>query len=335
MPSAACLSGLIIPCIACAMLLRDFRKTAMKQDLTIHQLRLFLKVAETQSISKAASAMVMPQPALSRLIARVEKSLGATLLERGGEGVVLTPAGERFRDHAAGMVCHHDQAFADVQAGEGTLHGEVRIAAPESVANVLFVPLIKQFRRLHPQAAVRAVAAASLSIPALLDNGMIDIGVIGDTHAAPGCRLEPVCREDFFLIGPQDADLVSQPEIPLRQLDGVPLILNAMPGGFRGQIDRAFQDVKRQPKVVIEIDANDPLLDMVLDGEGFAILPFSSIARKHYSARLSAARIVSPRITRKLLLATPAGRALPAAGREAAAQIRQLMTGGLRGAGWR
>lgn len=305
-----------------------------RQDFTIHQMRLFSAVARHGSLSRAASALSVPQPAISRLVGRIEATVGLPLLARSGQGVSLTEAGQRFLSHAEKALHYHDLAYSDLQDLRGKLVGETRIAAPESVGDVLFAPLIKHFQAKHSDAAVRTVAASSVSIPALLDNGVVDIGIVADTHPRPAGPLEALCREEFYLIGKLAARETAKAEIPLEAVAALPLILNAMPGGFRTVIDAAFARLNLTPKVCIEIDANRPLLDLILAGEGFSILPFSIVSRKHRLRDLSASRIVEPVLSRRLSLAIARGRAVTPVCREAARQIKVVMRHQAEDARW-
>lgn len=306
----------------------------MQSDFTIHQLRLFLGVARFGSFSKAAVAFNLPQSAVSRAVSRIETTVGVSLFGRSGTGVTLTPAGKRFHFHAETAVYHHDLAFSEMQEMRGGLFGETRIATPESVADILFVPLIKYFREHHPAASIRAVAAQSAAIPTLMENGMIDIGIMADTHARPSTPIEPLCQEAFYLVGPKGAPETAKENITLSQCADLPLILNAMEGGFRALIDRSFSSIGRVPNLQIEIDANDPLLDLILAGEGFSIMPYSIMAHKHQLTHLSASRIEEPEISRKLLMTIAAGRATSPVCREAARQIRKIMEENAGAARW-
>ena len=297
----------------------------MQNDFTMHQFRLFLKVADSGSFSKAAISLGLPQPSISRLIARIEANIGTTLFERSSLGVLLNAAGEKFREHAELAVYYHDLAFSEVQRSSGILHGEARIATPESVANILFFPLIKQFQDLHPQARIRVITSSSVSIPSLIDNDIVDIGIIANTHRPPTLPLENLCRENLYLIGPKDTQGVKSETIPLAEVATLPLILNAMPGGLRSLIESAFAKLKLAPQVKIEIDSNEPLLELIIAGEGFTILPFSAIAGKSRLGQLSAAKIINPEIPRNFMLTTAANRPFPAVCREAARQIRIIM----------
>lgn len=297
----------------------------MQNDFTMHQFRLFLKVADNGSFSKTAISLGLPQPSISRLIARIEAIAGASLFERSSRGVLLTTAGEKFREHVQQAVYYHDLAFSEVRGASGILHGEARVATPDSVANILFFTLIKRFQQLHPQAKIRVITNASPSIPSLLDNDIVDIGIIADTHSPPALPQERLCREDLYLIGPRGAHQMKHATIALADVAKLPLILNAMPGGFRALIDNAFAKLKLKPKIKIEIDANDPMLELVIAGEGFSILPFGAIAGTSRFEQLAAAKIVKPEISRGFLMITPVNRPFPAVCREAAYQIRLIM----------
>ncbi len=299
---------------------------ASEAEFSIHQMRVFTLIARHGSMSAAASALSLPQPSVSRLVGRIEATAGVQLFARTADGVSLTDAGQVFMQNAEQALHFHDLAYAKLQDISGKLVGEVRIAAPESVSDNLFAPLIRRFQEDHPDAAVRAIAALSALIPPMLDSGAIDIGIVANTHPAPGGTPEDLCTERFFLIGTERSPEVCQPTIPLAQVAKLPLILNAMPGGFRTLIDNAFQSLGETPNARIEIDANAPLLDLILDGEGFSIMPYSIIAQKRQRFGLSAAEIVEPALTRKLSMFIARRRPVTPLVREAARQVRAVMS---------
>lgn len=307
----------------------------MKADFTIHQYRVFLKVAELGSMTRTANALAIPQPSVSRSISRIENALQVKLIERHRNGITLTAAGKRFQSHVREAVRHFDLAAFAASQEKSELSGEVRFAAPESVAGLIFRPLVKHFQDLYPQAKIRVMTSASVHIPSLMDNRAIDLGIVADTHPAPGGRSEVLCREDFYLIGPRAGPETRNKTIALKRVAELPLILNAMQGGFRSRIDDAFRQQALKPNVIAEIDANEPLMDLVLDEAGFSILPFSTIARQGRINQFSAARIVSPGIKRSLKLVQAPGQPLPLIGREAARLVRQIMIEQAETARWK
>ena len=278
----------------------------MKSDITLHQFRVFLKVAELGSITRSANALSIPQPSISRSLARIESLLEVRLVERHRGGINLTPAGQAFQAHAREALRHFDLAANAARQNQLEISGEVRLAASESFAGVAFGPLVKAFQARFPAARIRVMISASMHIPSLIDNNIVDLGVIADTHSAPAMPIEDLCSEDFYLIGARDSTATRGRSIRLQQVASLPLYLNAMAGGFRARIDEAFNREGLSPRVRAEIDANEPILDLLLDEEGYTILPFSAIARTSRRDQFSAARIIEPGIGRKLKLVVAA-----------------------------
>ncbi len=307
----------------------------MPPDFTLHQYRVFLKTAELGSITRAANAMAVPQPSVSRSISRMESALQVKLIERHRGGITLTAAGKRFQPHVFEAIRQFELANLAASEETSSLSGEVRLAAPESVPGVLFQPLVKGFGEQFPRARIRVMTSASVLIPTLMDNRIIDLGIIADTHPAPATRAQLLCRESLYLVGPRDDPAFSGKTVTLKQAAKLPLILNAMQGGFRARIDEAFRQRDLRPRVIAEIDANEPLLDLVLDAAGFSILPFSAIARRDRARQFTAARIVRPEITRALKLVPTPHQPLPPIGRACARLLRQIVAAEARNAKWR
>ena len=84
-------------------------------ELTLHQLRVFNAVVQTGSLTGAALALDLPQPSVSRLIARIENTVGVALLERLSTGVTMTAAGEHFHQNAVRAVAFHDLAVEEAR----------------------------------------------------------------------------------------------------------------------------------------------------------------------------------------------------------------------------
>lgn len=303
-------------------------------DLTIHQFRVFDTVVRTGSLTRAALALDVPQPSISRIIARLEREVGTLLLNRSASGVTTTAAGERFHLNAIQAMHYHDVAIEEARAARGQLMGEVGIAAPDSVAGVLFAPLVRKIMSRHQAIRLRTIASQSSEIPALLASGTIDIGIVADTHALPPGSHQPLFREELYLVGPKSASLLQRAEVPLAEAARVPLVLNAMPGGFRSLIDRGFASLPRVPSVEIEIDANNALLDLLDDGAGFSILPYSIVASACGRGTLAASRLVDPNLVRTLYMLTAPNRPVRSVAREVMRRIRSVVAEKSRQARW-
>lgn len=117
-------------------------------------LRIFLHVAETGSLSAAAKGLQLSQPTVSQRVRELETRLNTQLLARGPQGVVLTEAGQRIREHAEAM---QRAAFAidrELRQRDGKNEGRVRLSAPDGLAAFWIAPRLAAFQRVNPQISV-------------------------------------------------------------------------------------------------------------------------------------------------------------------------------------
>ena len=293
--------------------------------LTIHQMRVFLRLVEAGSFSRAAIVAGVTQSALSRITAQMEAVLNTRLFERSGRGIVLTESGLLLRDASTEILRRYDVARAEIEERGGTLRGECRVAMPESVGRILFLPLIRLMRDRHPHCAIRVVEAFSSTIPAMMQSAHVDVAIVTDTHPHVGLESSLLAQEDFFLVGRAGDSTVESHETTLRDVGGLPLLLPASSGGIRQVVDRAFAGQDIPMNVVMEIDSNEAQLDLVGAGDGYAILTYSAVHREVESGLVGAARIVRPPIRRRLYRALPARGPISPVSREVFRRLVELV----------
>lgn len=137
--------------------LASARTAALEPDWTL--LRVFLEVAASGSMSRAAQALGSSQPTLSRQIAQLEAQLGHALFERTTRGVRLTEAGTALRAPAERMR-EHAQQFSMVAAGRSqALAGTVRVTASEMVSAYLLPGMLRSLRDALPEIQIELVAS--------------------------------------------------------------------------------------------------------------------------------------------------------------------------------
>jgi DNA-binding transcriptional LysR family regulator len=120
-------------------------------------LEIFKAVADRGSFVKAAEALDLSTPAVSRSVQDLEKTLGVRLLQRTTRRVSLTPEGEQVLQRARGMLDAYDELAALSSEGAAQVAGEIRFKAPASFSSWL-VPALAEFTARHPKARVQLVA---------------------------------------------------------------------------------------------------------------------------------------------------------------------------------
>lgn len=145
-------------------------------------LRVFLRVAEARSLSRAAAVLRRPKSSVSRQLARLEEEAGAMLVERGRDGIRLTDAGRVLLDHARQVAALIDGAAAAVQASLVTPRGVLRVNAPHLFATHFLAPRLPGFLAAHPGVTVVLdVAPVPVGAQAAETDVMIRVGPLEDS----------------------------------------------------------------------------------------------------------------------------------------------------------
>src|SRR3954449_5524092 len=119
--------------------------------LDVKQLRVLKAVAEHGSFSAAAEALSYTQPAISQQIAALERTAGATLVERTSRGVRLTDAGRALVDHADVVIARLAAPEAELEAIAGVRGGRVRLSSFATAGASLLPPALALFTQRHPE----------------------------------------------------------------------------------------------------------------------------------------------------------------------------------------
>ena len=127
--------------------------------MDLRQLEYFVRVAELGGFTRAAIALGVAQPALSRQVRLLEVELRQTLLARNGRGAVPTEAGQVLLEHARGILHQVDRAREELARLRGGLAGRVTLGLPPSVARALAVPLLQGCRQQLPDARLSITEA--------------------------------------------------------------------------------------------------------------------------------------------------------------------------------
>ena len=133
----------------------------------LDQMRTYLRITETRSLSEAARGLHLSVAAVSRQLAALEESLGVTLITRSTRQLTITESGGRWRDHCATVLAAVDVAQADVKAGPD-VRGRVVISAPASYALVHLAGPLDRLLMAHP----------ALSLELRLEDHAVDL--VGD-----------------------------------------------------------------------------------------------------------------------------------------------------------
>jgi DNA-binding transcriptional LysR family regulator len=122
--------------------------------LKLNDLHVFLTVAESGSMGKAAERLAISQPSVSKAIADIEHTIGFRLLDRTATGVEITPYGRALLRRGLGAFDELRQGIQDISFLNDPTRGEVRVECPEAIASGILVQILDQFCSHHPRMTI-------------------------------------------------------------------------------------------------------------------------------------------------------------------------------------
>lgn len=286
------------------------RFTSVNMDL--RQLEYFVRVADLGSFSRAASALGVAQPALSRQVRLLEVELRHTLLIRNGRGATPTEAGNRMLEHARGLLHQAQRAREDMAGMRGSLAGRVAIGLPTSVARAIAVPLTRALRANIPDATFSISEGLSASMLDGLTGGRLDVVALYNAQPVPEVELRAVGEEELFLVSlrPPGSERRAPPDpIPLARLPEFPLVIPTRPNAIRMHVESALANIGARPNIALEIDGVPAILDLVADGAGHALLSAQAVSSANRPDAYQVRQITHPPLLTRLSLATSSQRA--------------------------
>jgi DNA-binding transcriptional LysR family regulator len=187
-------------------------------DLDLRLVRYFTVVAEHRHFGRAAAALLIAQPSLSRQVRRLEQQLGARLLDRTPQGTRLTEAGEVFLPRAKAMLRAAEQAAAATRAA----------AQPSRIVigytpGLIITPAVRQLRRQHPDADVQTLHLEWNEPRAALLEHRVDAAVTRLPLATDGLHVTILYDEPRLLMIPLDHRLAGKESVTLDDIADEPI----------------------------------------------------------------------------------------------------------------
>ena len=236
------------------------------------RLQIFREVAKRGTISGAAQALWMTQPAVSRQIAALEREAGAQLFNRAARGVSLTEAGRVVLDHADAIAGHLAAAEAKLGDLAELRSGRLRIGTFPTAGATVLLDALTRFHERHPEVELAVVEAPSSACLTRLRAGELDLAVVFDGDPDEGVRPDGIERlhlltEEMQVALPESHPLVGAGPLDLRQLSEERWLVGTAPVGV-GVIRTACVRAGFEPRVACQVDDPRIIGGLVAAGVG-------------------------------------------------------------------
>lgn len=267
-------------------------------DLSTRQIQAVLAVAEYRSFIAAAAYLRFSQPALTRMIQRVEDVLGIAIFERTTRSVEITQAGREFIAMAERILNDLKLSSRSLRELIDEQRGQVIMSSIMSIANSRLPAIIADYRMSRP--AIEIFVREGVHGQALEEvrGGAADFGLSYIDDLPSGMRADPLGEEFFYLAMPEGHPLTALSKVALSDLVGVPLVGLPQNAQTRRIIDgtAAMQQVSLLYSVTVT--QSPTMMKFVSQGVGPATVPFGTTIGR-YADGIVYRPLYAPRIRRR------------------------------------
>ena len=242
----------------------------------LFQLETFLAVAREGSFSRAAQMLFRTQPAVSQTIRRLEQEVGESLFDRSSRDGTLTDAGRVLFDYAEKLLNTRSEALSAIESLRQLERGKLAIAANELTC-IYLLPLLNEFRRLHPMVHVCVQRSLASRIPSEVLNRNSEMGVVTFRPDDTELKSIAVYVDDLAFVVPPHHPLAHSKQVHIRQLGAEMFVAHNVPSPHRAKVLETFAKRKVPLNMDVELPSLEAIKKFVTAGNGVALLPLIAV----------------------------------------------------------
>lgn len=232
------------------------------------QIEVFHAVMTHHTASRAAQVLFMSQPAVSKHIQQLERSLGFDLFDRVKGRLVPTPEGQLFHKEVSLSFIGITQLSQAATRIRDFGSGELRIAGLSSLSTSIIPLALKGFQDQHPGVAISYQTRLSSEIRDMVASGQIDIGLAADEIDTSGVDAVPYCKYKAVIALPPNHQLAEKPQIHPSDLHGESYIALSPEDTTRRESEVIMRGFNSSPRIVFETPFSATVCAMVHAGLG-------------------------------------------------------------------
>lgn len=240
--------------------------------MNFRQMETFRAVMRSGSASRAAELLEITQPAVSRSIAELEKTLGFLLFERISGRLVPTPEGQLFLAEIDRSFIGFDRLKAEAARIRDFGAGHIRIASHAAVGSTLVPRAIRAFHEQHPDIPVTLQIHSTSQVRDLIAHGSFDIGLVADEVDLSGLDHRSFASWAALCAIPPGHPLASRKSIGPKDLEAYPFIALAPEDRARHRMEAVLADHDIRLRVIVETPGSATVCALALAGVGIGLV---------------------------------------------------------------
>ncbi len=266
--------------------------------MNLRTLRYFVAIADAGSLSAAAAAIPIAQPALTRQLRDLEADLGVQLLMRLPRGVRLTQAGVTLYEAAQRILKEADRVRQQLARKLDEGRATVVLGVPPTLSRIMLPGLFEQSLANLPEIELKTREAFTPTLLDWLERGLIDMAVVTNPESNRPVNLMPLLGEPFALVS--HARMKMRTTVSLSQLERIPLLMTSL---HHGLVEQQLRPMGKKLEVRALIDSVDSIREMVIRGKWATIMPVSVFKEAGADPDIVMSEITGVQLNRLLVLA--------------------------------
>jgi DNA-binding transcriptional LysR family regulator len=280
--------------------------------MNLNHLAVFDAVAQEKNVTRAGERLLISQPAVSKQLRLLEKSLGTKLVDRESKGVSLTAAGELLAGYSRRLFALAGEAEQALAELHGLRRGRLTVGASTTIGIYYLPELLAEYRRLYPQIDLGVEVANTHDIQQALVEHRIDIALTEGFVHWPGLDARVFLVDELVPIAPTGRPIAKK-RITVEKFCEQSLLMREVGSGTREVIEKALAERGVEVRPFMTLGNTEAIKRSVAAGVGVAFVSVLSIQHEVQAGRLVLVKLRDFTIRRELHLVQASDRTLSAA----------------------
>lgn len=294
--------------------------------MDLHQLRVFHAAVTNGGFTRAGEMLHLSQSTVSQHIKLLEDELGCPLFLRVGKRVQVTEAGKVLLPYAERIFRDLKNAEMAVREMNALRRGTVRLGVGPTTLTYRLPSVLADYKRRFPDIELIVLAGTTEFLLQALRSQRLDLAVVMASGPQPGLTLKPLGREEMVFVISREHPLARRRTIEPSDLPSLRFILYEKNTVMQNMVDRYFEVLGIEPKIIMEVENNEAIKSLVRAGLGCSVLPLCALRDEPSDSSLHILRVRGRPLIRQLRLASAGAEVFPRAIAELAETITSALS---------
>ena len=271
---------------------------------------VFISVVENLSISKAANGLNISQPAVTRHIKELEDRYKTNLLERKGNKIYLTKAGEKVYNAFKAIAQQYRDLDFEIGQMQDSISGEFKIGASSTISQYVIPKVIASFHKRYPKIQIFLMNGNSFEVEKLLLDNQVDVAMVENYSSQSGIRYIDFLSDELIVVTGGNSVYSKRKTITKDDLLKIPLVVREQGSGTLEVIKQIFaqQNIRfGNLNTLIHLGSTESIKNFLQEFDGLAIVSEKAVQNELYLKTLVKLNVTGFSIPRKLRIAYKQG----------------------------